>query len=271
MKVSWQFNWEKSLQGLPHHFLLEVSRGPYSQDYSPFLEVPLPWDVSAISSSVTSKSPLTSPAFFLAGNQAMMLQAILSSLEPSSTYGLRIVPYFSQGGRGRPSSAFQITTLAITFNYWEPVLGRRLSLSTLGGGWSYPVLQRPHLDPEVEIYTSEVSSNPLRYSDSPTRLAPSLPAGRQGESLTWGNNGQVYMFGGRTDGKYILNSPCLLHHLRGSYDNQEFHLLISIISISNLFHDVECRIYLCFRVQRSIKLRDSSIRSRCLSLYSLAS
>jgi len=111
---------------------------------------------------------------------------------------VRAVPQFIKG-RGAPTQAVTVTTLAIAFNYWEPITTRRLGLANAGLGYSYPVLQGPHVDPGSEVFEQRARTNTMEYSDSPTENTPVVPSARRGHSLSLIDQ-LVYMFGGRTDG-----------------------------------------------------------------------
>lgn len=128
----------------------------------------------------------------------------VSGLQPESKYRIRVCPTFPSG-RGYCSPPAMITTLANSVNYWEPILTRRLSLVASGRGFTNPVMQRPHLDTGVEIHKEDISDNPLRFSDAVTSETPVLPSGRRGHSLSLVDQ-TVYMFGGRTNGKFIFSS-----------------------------------------------------------------
>jgi len=123
----------------------------------------------------------------------------VEDLSAEANYRIRVTPIYAKG-RGSPSLALTITTLPHSINYWEPVVTRRLSLVATGRGFSDPVLNIPHLDEGVEIFSSRTNRlTALDFSDPTTTRANALPSGRRGQSLS-AVNSQVYMFGGRTNG-----------------------------------------------------------------------
>ena len=130
----------------------------------------------------------------------------VADLQPATDYRFRICPEFATG-RGVCSDPLSVTTLPVAANYWEPILSRRLSLAASGRGFTNPVVDRPHLDTGVEIYSERTSDDPMRYSDPVTSEAPVLPSGRRGHSLSLVDDA-VYMFGGRTNGEFVV---CLSH------------------------------------------------------------
>jgi hypothetical protein len=120
-------------------------------------------------------------------------------LAPDSKYRTRVCPVFG-AGRGDCSPPLAFTTLSVSVNYWEPVMPRRLSMAASGRGFTNQVLQRPHLEPGVEVFGEDATVNNARFSDPVTSETPVIPSGRRGHSLSLVDQ-TVYMFGGRTNGK----------------------------------------------------------------------
>ena len=176
---TWELNWDKSNWGVAYKFHIEIAYGPNSEDYSAFDEISaglLPFSY----------------------NRTMIVTYTAVGLQQQSVYRFRVIPIFNQG-RGTASPALFLVTLSASKNYWEPIRARRYTMSSSGRGFTNPVTQIPHLTPGVEFHGERVSSNPIRFSDSPTSETPVLPSSRRGHSFT--NIDQlVYMFGGRSDG-----------------------------------------------------------------------
>lgn len=186
VQIQWELRWDNTLWGAAHSFEIEVAYGPNSEDY---------FYLGLVYTGVPG----------LRGNDdipSALIEEIATytatGLAPSITYRFRVVPVFTSG-RGKPSGGVVGTTLALARNYWEPVISRRLALIAMGRGYANPALGRPHLTPGVEIFDSEATPDPIRYSDSPTSEAPMLPSSRRGSSMSLIYD-QVYMFGGRTNG-----------------------------------------------------------------------
>lgn len=184
--ISWNYNWENNLWGPPNVFEIELSEGPASEDFT-YL------DTVTVSDLEAQKSI---SAFNL---HSFVGKYTIGSQLPKHTFRVRVIPIFRKG-RGNASAPVTITTLIPSANYWEPLQPRRFAMASSGRGFSDPVTQRPHLDPNVEIFTEGVSSNPLRFSDPTTDSKPVFPSGRRGHSLSL-LHGTVYLFGGRTDGE----------------------------------------------------------------------
>lgn len=87
----------------------------------------------------------------------------IDGLQPDAYYSFRVIPIFPRG-RGAASKKVLIKTLPLAINYWEPIVTR--------------------------VLASQASSNPF------------LPSPRQGHSLSLIDH-FIYMFGGRTDGKFV--------------------------------------------------------------------
>mmetsp|Transcript_127033 Transcript_127033/g.248951 ORF Transcript_127033/g.248951 Transcript_127033/m.248951 type:complete len:398 (-) Transcript_127033:630-1823(-) len=175
----WELQTTDFIARLATNFDLEIARDHYSDDFQHYTRVPAdrPEDYS---------------------NNSFVSMFTVSGLQPVSDYRFRVCPVFSNG-RGQCSAPLPVTTLANSVNYWEPTLPRRLSLVASGRGFTNPVVQRPHLSTGVEVFNEDTSDNPMRYSDAPTSETPVLPSGRRGHSLSR-VDGNVYMFGGRTNG-----------------------------------------------------------------------
>ncbi|KAJ1432267.1 hypothetical protein B484DRAFT_447915 [Ochromonadaceae sp. CCMP2298] len=176
---TWELRTTDLVRTIASDFDIEISFGAYSEDFANYASVPV--DVSE--------------GF---GNNSYVAYFTAAELSPATTYRFRVCPIFATG-RGFCSQPLQCTTLHMSSNYWEPVLGRRLSLAASGRGFTNPVVQRPHLDTGVEVHATGTSDNPQRFSDPTTSEAPVLPSGRRGHSLSRVDQ-LVFMFGGRTNG-----------------------------------------------------------------------
>jgi hypothetical protein len=131
-------------------------------------------------------------------------------LTPLTTYSLIAIPYFIMG-RGMCSHRIVFTTLCDPLpSYWEPLVPRRFSMAGTGRGFTDPVMDSPNLDVGVEVYASRTTVNPLQFGDPPTSVMPAIPSGRMGQSMT-STEGLVYMFGGRTAGRFIMLFLYLSH------------------------------------------------------------
>ena len=161
------------------NFEVEIAHGQYSEDFNLYAIL-----------------PVDRPSEF--SNNSYVSNYTIGSLLSEAYYRFKVIPVFSNG-RGYPSAALTIVTLAPSKNYWEPVMSRRLSLQDIGRGFSNPVTERPHLDTGVETSSENTHNNPHRYSDPDTSEAQKLPSGRRGHSLSPVDD-FVYMFGGRTNG-----------------------------------------------------------------------
>ena len=122
-------------------------------------------------------------------------------LQPDSAYRLRVIPVTNQG-RGPQSPPILLHTLPPALPYWERISTRRFFEANDGGGYAYPVTERPHLDPGVEVNTQGASFNPAHIADPPYAGTPSRPSGRQGHTMTAVEN-YVYMYGGRSNGNIL--------------------------------------------------------------------
>ena len=170
-------------------FELEMSNGPKSDDFS----------------LVTSTLPLSGiacesimPIYFSSSTENCGYFQV-SNLNASTWYSFRVCPLYS-GGRGLCSVALAVRTLPGAMqSYWEPVLPRRLNTVSRGRGLAAPVLQRPHLDPDVEIFAEGSTVNVRRTTDPPTSVQPVFPSPRRGSSFSTLQDG-AFLFGGRTDG-----------------------------------------------------------------------
>jgi subtilisin-like proprotein convertase family protein len=184
--IEWELRWDNTRWGAAHSFDVEIAFGPDSEDY---------FYLGLVYTGVPG----------LRGNDDIPSDLMLevasytaTGLSPSIIYRFRVVPVFTSG-RGKPSAGVVSTTLALARNYWEPVISRRLAIIAMGRGYANTVLGRPHLTPGVEVFASEVTEDPLRYSEAPTSETPVLPSSRRGSSISLIYD-QVYMFGGRTNG-----------------------------------------------------------------------
>ena len=130
-------------------------------------------------------------------------------LLPDFAYRLRIIPITTQG-RGPQSPPVSLHTLPPPSPYWERILTRRYFEANDGGGFAYPVTERPHLDPDVEINAQGASFNPAHIADPPYAGTPSRPSGRQGHTMTAVEN-YVYMYGGRSNGNIININVYVIH------------------------------------------------------------
>eukprot|EP01031_Cornospumella_fuschlensis_P033526 gene33526-40561_t len=194
--IQFTFNGTSSVSKYPEYFEIERS-DDFADDWQ-FI------DKTSSSDAFSQSNGLFSKLYHLV------------NLLPLSTYRVRILPVFKQGGKGNPSAPVTLTTTNPPINFWEQILPRRSALGGYGRGFSDPVLARPHLTPGVEVFgeRTRASNNTdtrnvtgldtLRstnnwYSDAPHSEARELPSGRRGASLTL-LGGKVYMFGGRTNG-----------------------------------------------------------------------
>jgi hypothetical protein len=184
--VSWTIR-SGNKWGAIHQFEVEISWGPYSEDFT-YVGTVDASDRNSVADRPLSPF-LTIPGRFTATN-----------LEPETVYRIRVIPVFMHG-RGRASMPVTFQTLPpVLGNYWERATSRRLSMQGYGGGYSNPVLSAPHLDTGVEIFGERTSDNPLRFSDPATSESPAVPSPRRGHTVnTIGN--KVYLFGGHTDGE----------------------------------------------------------------------
>jgi hypothetical protein len=167
----------------PSSFVIEYSIGPFSQDFYHLGSQTVPQLSALMTYSFSSTYTAT-------------------NLAPSTGYRFRVITN-SPLGVSAASDSVNAYTLSAGGIYWEPIMPRRVSLASTGAGFSDPVLQRPHLDPGPEVYLSQVNYDSLEYSDPPSSEKPVLPSGRRGHSLT-SLNGEVFMFGGRTNGITLL-------------------------------------------------------------------
>jgi hypothetical protein len=179
VEISWSGMWTDSRGRYASKYIVEISEGLYSEDFSYVATV----DVQAD-----------------AQNEAVekVYAYLIDGLEESSNYVVRTVPLLRHG-RGEPSGSLRILTLQKAENYWEPVVGHRNAISASGRGLTAPALMRPHLDTGVEVFASRTTENALRITDSRTADTPELPSSRRGQSMSLVDS-YVYMFGGRTDG-----------------------------------------------------------------------
>lgn len=177
----WKLRWDEALWGLARSYDIEISDGPDSEDFQRLNQVSVDMDGSDVRGSREAISEYTA-----------------MNLVPQTTYSFRVVPIYPKG-RGAPSRPVVVTTLSLAVNYWEPLTSRRLSLVGTARGFSNPALQRPHLTPGVEIFASETSANPVRYSDPTTSEAQAFPSPRRGSTLSLVDD-MLYMFGGRSIG-----------------------------------------------------------------------
>lgn len=187
--LSWMTSWQDFLWGPPIMVDIEMSEGPNSQDFR---------KVGFVVNHVQRTN-----------RSAFSGEFVVSGLQPSSTYVMRVVPIFSRG-RGYVSQTLLVTTLADAVNSWEPVIFRQRTILSEGRGIANTVLQRPHLDAGVEIYGQNTWADPTRLEDAPTNRIPSVvPSGRRGHSVSLIDD-SLYMFGGRTNGMNWLNDNVTL-------------------------------------------------------------
>ena len=179
----WDLKTTDPIARMSTNFDLEISFDLYSDDFQNYASLPV--------ELLENYSNNTYSAMYTA-----------SGLQPSSNYRFRVCPVFSSG-RSQCSIPLYVTTLAHSVNYWEAILSRRLSLARSGRGFTNPVTQRPHLSTGVEVREGDISENSMRFSDPVTSETPVIPSGRRGHTLSLVDD-IVYMFGGRTNGKFIL-------------------------------------------------------------------
>jgi hypothetical protein len=180
-EVSWTGSWTDSKMQYPRGYVVEVSVGNYSEDFSYVATV-------YVTKDVDNEASMRSYSYLLTG------------LESEQIYSVRTIPVLDRG-RGFASAALKFKTLSNANNYWEPVFGHRNAVAATARGLTNPVTSRPHLDVGVEIHGERVSENPLRVTDAITADTPVLPSSRRGHTLSLVDD-YVYMFGGRTDGVY---------------------------------------------------------------------
>lgn len=178
----WMLNTSDSLSRIATTFTVEVAFDLYSEDFVTYHRI----DVAV-------------PPLF--SNNSFTASYTVANLLSKSNYRFRICPIFEHV-QGHCSLPLSVTTLESSNNYWEPIISRRLSLAASGRGFVAPVLDRPHLDPGVEVFAKgdDVSENSLRFADPVTAESPVLPSGRRGHSLSQIDQ-TVFMFGGRTNGE----------------------------------------------------------------------
>lgn len=183
VSFAWELKTTDLVARLATNFDLEIAFDLYSDDFRQYKRLPAdrPEDYS---------------------NHSFSSIFTVSGLQPVTDYRFRVCPVFS-AGRGHCSAPLAVTTLASSVNYWEPTLPRRLSLVASARGFTNPVVQRPHLSTGVEVFDADTSDNDMRFSDAPTSEKPVLPSGRRGHTLSH-VDGNVFMFGGRTNGKFNL-------------------------------------------------------------------
>lgn len=177
----WTLNTSGSVSRIASTFTVEVAFDLYCEDFVTYdrIDVVVP--------------PLFS-------NNSFTASYTVANLLSKSSYRFRICPIF-QHVQGHCSLPLSVTTLDSSNNYWEPIMSRRLSLAASGRGFAAPVMDRPHLDPGVEIFAKGgVSEDLLRFADPVTAESPVLPSGRRGHSLSQIDQ-TVFMFGGRTNGE----------------------------------------------------------------------
>lgn len=180
--IVWNYNGVSVGSGFPRGFIVELSTGKNNLDFEEIAEIdnPIPDTISGGTFSST---------FTIGG---------LLSL---STYNVRVKPVFLVAGAGFPSTVLTFTTLRSPINYWEAILPRRTSKQAFGRGFGSPFSTRPLLDEGVEVFGQRSHESSLWYSDAPTDRTNVFPSGRRGHSWTL-FDGKVYMFGGRTNGRY---------------------------------------------------------------------
>ncbi len=153
------------------------------------------WDIEIANSSYSDDFRLllhinSSP------NGSSTLSYDISSLAPSSNYRIRIIPVSLVDGRNLPSNPISFTTYSTPVNYWIRIMTRRFSTSLIGGGFGYPVIDRPYDQSD----TLSTFSQKLHGTTNPSLYASlSFPTGRLGHSLSIASNSMI-MFGGRTNG-----------------------------------------------------------------------
>jgi hypothetical protein len=179
--IDWSTEWATTQWGEAANYDIELASGFASADFGIIGSV-----------QVDTQNPSL--------NLEHRLSYSVSGLAPSSDYQVRIIPIYSRG-RGSASQPLLFRTLDSTFNYWEQIIPRRLSLTGTGRGFSDPVLERPHLDVGVQIYTKNVQSiTAADFTDARTSTVQAAPSGRRGHSMSL-VMGSIFMFGGRTNGK----------------------------------------------------------------------
>lgn len=166
-------------------YVVEIATGEHSEDYT--------------FHAIVSMSPTLN-------SDRRMFQHRISGLHHDSDYQVRIVPLTS-AGMGLASHPLIFRTLPKPKNYWEPVVGKRKTVTNTARGFGNPVLRRPHLDTGVEIHSGGTTLDPMRITDSRTSTDPVLPSPRRGHSMTL-IDGYVYVFGGRTDGSFVSQYFC---------------------------------------------------------------
>jgi hypothetical protein len=179
VSLMWDLDWSETTWGAASKFAVERSEGYHNEDWKLLETVDFPLRPRNNNRTIVGR--------FTAGGMV-----------PRSVHRFRVIPVFSKG-RGMPSAPVLVTQLDFTNNYWEPVVTRRETMARTGRGFSNPVLGRPHLTPGVEVYDSQTSDDPLRWSDAVSRTKTNAPSQRRGHSLTLIDN-LVYVFGGRTGG-----------------------------------------------------------------------
>lgn len=178
-EVTWTGSWIDANMQYPRGYVLEMSFGNYSEDFSYV-------DTVQVTKDVDNEA---SPRYY---------SYMLTGLESEQIYCVRTIPLLSHG-RGFASSPLKLKTLSNAVNYWEPVFAHRNAIAATARGLTNPVTSRPHLDVGVEIFGERTSENPLRVTDAITSDVPVFPSSRRGHTLSLVDN-YVYMFGGRTDG-----------------------------------------------------------------------
>jgi hypothetical protein len=179
VEISWSGMWTDSRGRYANKYIVEISEGLYSEDFT---------YVATVEAHADPQNEAYEKEY----------SYLIENLAENSNYVVRTVPLLRHG-RGEPSGSLRLMTLSKAENYWEPVVGHRNAIAASRRGLTAPALMRPHLDTGVEVFASRTTENALRITDSRTADTPELPSSRRGQSMSLVDS-YVYMFGGRTDG-----------------------------------------------------------------------
>jgi len=179
VEISWSGMWTDSRGRYANKYIVEISEGLFSEDFS---------YVATVDAQADPLNEAVEKEYYY----------LIENLAENSNYVVRTVPLLRHG-RGEPSGSLRLLTLKKAENYWEPVVGHRNAIAAARRGLTSPALMRPHLDTGVEVFASRTTENALRVTDSRTADTPDLPSNRRGQSMSLVDS-YVYMFGGRTDG-----------------------------------------------------------------------
>ncbi|GMH68130.1 hypothetical protein TrST_g11438 [Triparma strigata] len=121
------------------------------------------------------------------------------NLEENTKYCVRILAV-SVRGLSEASPVLEVVTESSPVNSWEVVAARRDKVLASGRGDASGVMDRPHVHPDVETRGGSKGVNPDRTFAGPSENIGVVPSPRRGSTLNKLPNGDVYLFGGMTEG-----------------------------------------------------------------------